>query len=214
MRALTSLALVSLLAVPGISAQDHADRAVADGGALPQGWEARTDRGTDLGNVSFTADGSALHIVLGPRTIFYRTTDSAEGTYSVTATFAEASVSGHAEAFGIIIGGNDLQDQNQVYSYFLIRGNGQYLVKKRHGSTTSSVSGSWTAHDAINELSGGDRTNNTLVVEVGTNEVRFLINGAVVFSAPSSDLDTNGMVGLRANHNIDLVVEEFTLDRG
>jgi hypothetical protein len=123
-------------------------------------------------------------------------------------------VSGHAEAFGIIIGGKDLQDQAQAYSYFLIRGNGQYLVKKRHGSTTSAVSGSWTSHDAINALEGSDRTNNTLVVEVGPSEVRFLINGAEVFSVPATDLDTGGIVGIRANHNIDLVVEEFELDRG
>ncbi|MEE8061290.1 MAG: hypothetical protein V3T16_05650 [Gemmatimonadales bacterium] len=214
MRVLTCLALLSMLAVPGVAAQDHADRAVADGGTLPQGWDARTDRGTDLNNVGFTADGSTLHIVLGPRTIFYRSADTVDGTYTVTATFAEASASGHAEAFGIIIGGNDLQDDNQAYSYFLIRGNGQYLIKKRHGSTTSLVSGSWTGHDAINALGDSDRTNNTLVVEVGTNEVRFLVNGAEVFSAPASDLDTDGIVGLRANHNIDLVVEEFALDRG
>lgn len=214
MRTPTCLAFIGLLATTGVSAQDHADQDVAGGGTLPDGWEARTDRGTSLDNVGFTADGDALHIVLGPRTIFYRPGDAVDGNYMVTATFAEAAASGHAEAFGIIIGGNDLQGQDQTYTYFLIRGNGQYLVKKRQGSTTSSISGSWTAHGAINSLGGSERTRNTLEIDVEGNRVGFRVNGTEVYTVPASEVDTDGVVGLRANHNIDLIVEEFMFVQG
>ena len=68
------------------------------------------------------------------------------------------------------------------------RQGGQFLVKKRLGSETPTVV-DWTAHDAINDLDGQGRSTNTLAVEVGGNQVRFLVNGTEVATQPRSAVD-------------------------
>ena len=55
----------------------------------------------------------------------------------------------------------------------------------------------WTAHDAINDLDGQGRSTNVLAVEVGSSQVRFLVNGTEVATQPRSAVDTDGITGLR-----------------
>ena len=44
---------------------------------------------------------------------------------------------------------------------------------------------------------------------VGKEKVRFLVNGTEVASQSSADLDTNGIAGLRVNHNLNVNIENF-----
>ena len=80
------------------------------------------------------------------------------GAYSISASFTQAEPSNHPNAYGLIFWGSDLAGPNQRYSYFVIRENGQFLIKKRMASETSTVV-DWTGHDAINELDQGRATN-------------------------------------------------------
>jgi hypothetical protein len=202
-----------LLGVATLPAQENdPDRGVAGGGDLPAGWSLRTDKGTQADQVKFVAMGQGYHITLGPRTILYREADAAHAAYTVTATFSQTEGPRHAEAYGLILGGSNLQQDDQRYSYFLIRGNGQFLIKNRSGSNTSSVSGSWTTHSAIQAQDATGKCTNTLLVEVGESQVRFLINGEEVYSGAIDQFETDGIAGIRVNHNLDLHIDGFAVE--
>jgi hypothetical protein len=214
MRTVTCIAATLLLGVATLPAQENdPDRGVSGGGNLPTGWEARTDKGTNTDQVKLVTMGEGYHVTLGPRTILYREADAAHGVYTVTVTFTKAQAQRHAEAYGLIIGGSNLQGDDQQYSYFLIRGAGQFLVKNRNGSETSSVSGSWTAHPAIQAEDPAGNCSNTLSVEVGESQVRFLVNGAEVYAGPIDQFSTEGIPGMRVNHNLDLHIDGFAVER-
>ena len=100
-----------------------------------EGWEVRLDRGTDVASMlSCMTMGSGVDVTTGRgAAIFWQPNSMAQGTYSISASFTQAEPSNHPNAYGLIFGGSDLAGPNQRYSYFVIRENGQFLIKKRMG---------------------------------------------------------------------------------
>jgi hypothetical protein len=45
---------------------------------------------------------------------------------------------------------------------------------------------------------------NTLTVRVTSTDATFLVNGKIVYKANASDVDGNGIVGFRVNHNLNV----------
>ncbi|MFQ5550451.1 MAG: hypothetical protein ACE5FJ_04345 [Gemmatimonadales bacterium] len=203
--------LIAMAVASSLQAQEHADRGVSGGGTLPAGWAARTDRGTGMDDVRLEETSDGLKLTLGPRVIVYREQDVTGGDFSVSATFDQLAQFVHAEAYGLFIGGRDLQGSDQVYLYFLIRGTGDVLVKRRLGNRTANVGPGWAASDAVDRADDQGRSTNTLEVSVTGGTVSFRVNGTEVFSQSAEGLDTDGIVGIRANHNLDLVIREFTI---
>ena len=207
MRLTLSLMALALMTAPAI-AQQHADhdKPVQGGGNLPAGYQARTDNGGPLTNLKFEAMAPGHHITTGPAAIIYRDADRADGAFHAVTKMHVFPASGHAEAFGIFIGGQNLQAANQSYTYFLIRGDGQYTIKRRNGTNVSSLV-DWTANDAIAKAKADGSVPNELSVEVGRDSVTFMVNGKKVHTVPAAQVDTRGVVGLRVNHNLNLHVE-------
>lgn len=177
-----------------------------EGGVQADGWEGRLDRDGDINGVlNFASMGEGVHATTGGRgaAIFWRPGDTHTGTFSISATFTQTQPSSHPNAYGLFFGGADLSGANQQYGYFVIREDGQYLLRKRMGSETPEVV-PWTRHDAIKTLDGDGRSTNTLTVEVGADQVRFLVNDMEVSSQPRSSFDTDGIAGLRVNHQLDV----------
>ena len=203
MRYLLAVVVVAVLAIPlTLLAQE--------GGVTAEGWEARLDRGGDAASVlSFMTMGTGVHATTAGAgaAIFWQPTSMTKGTYRISASFTQAEPSNHPNAYGLFSGGSDLAGPNQRYSYFVIRENGEFLIKKRMGSETPTVV-DWTAHDAINVF---ERTTNRLTVEVGSSQVRFLVNSMEVATQPRSDLDTNGITGLRVNHYLNVHIDNLDL---
>ena len=52
---------------------------------------------------------------------------------------------------------------------------------------------------------------NTLAVEVGADDVGFFVNGQEVARLPRSEVNTNGVVGLRINHGLNVHVGDFAV---
>ena len=184
-----------------------------EGGVQADGWEARLDRNGDINGVlHFSTMGEGLHASTGGpgAAIFWRPGDTQSGEYSISATFTQTTPSSHPNAYGLILGGSDLSGADQQYSYFVIRENGQYLLRKRMGSETPDVT-PWTAHDAIKTLDADGRSTNTLTVEVGASQVRFLVNDMEVSSQPRSSFNTDGIAGLRVNHQLDVHIANVKL---
>ena len=184
-----------------------------EGGNEADGWETRLDGGTDATSVlHFRTMGDGVHASTAGRgaAIFWQPNSMAKGDYTISASFTQTEPSGHPNAQGLFLGGSDLSGSNQRYSYFVIRQGGEFLVKKRMGNDTPTLV-DWTAHDAINDLDDQGRSTNTLAVEVGSSQVRFLVNGTEVASQPRSAVDTDGITGLRINHLLDVHIGDLNL---
>ena len=182
-------------------------------GVQAAGWEARLDFEADIDSVlGFMNMGSGVHVMTTGAgfAIFWQPESTAEGDFSISATFTQMERSGHANAYGLFLGGSDLQGPNQQYSYFMLRQGGEYLIKKRMGEDLPTLV-DWTAHDAVNDLNDRGSSTNTLTVEADGDTVRFLVNGNEVSSQPRSDVDTDGITGLRVTHLLNVHIDDISL---
>ena len=204
-------ALVAQTASPH---QHDPDKMAAGGGKLPAGWQARLDSPTaKIEGVRIEPTGGGLHVTSGPAGIYYKPDQKMSGAYETHATFVQLEPAAHPEAYGLVIGGTDLQGDTQKYTYFLIRQDGKFLIKKRDGANTPTVM-NWTESPAIKKADASGKMTNALSVEVGKDKVRFLVNGTEVAAQPTSQLDAQGIVGFRVNHNLNVQVEGFGVKAG
>lgn len=227
MRTLTAFAALLLAAAPLRAQADKAhhdtamghdhdpDKAVSGGGGLPAGWSARPDAKGNVANVKFVPMGSGMHVTLGPATILYRTADKVSGPFHTVATFTQTKAPAHPEGYGLFVGGKTLAGPGQQYTYFLVRGDGTYLIKQRNGDKTTDVSKGWTAHPAIHKADKSGKATNKLEIDEKTKAgaLRFLANGQVVYEGDAKTMDTNGIAGLRVNHNLDVHIDGFGVHR-
>ena len=182
-------------------------------GVQADGWEARLDFEADIDSVlSFMSMGSGVHVTTTGAgfAIFWQPGSTAEGNFSISATFTQMEVSDHPNAYGLFWGGSDLQGPDQQYSYFMLRQGGEFLIRKRMG-TDLPILVEWTAHDAIDDLNERGSSTNTLTVEAADDTVRFLVNGAEVATQPRSAVDSDGITGLRVTHLLNMHIDNLEL---
>jgi hypothetical protein len=199
-----------------LAAQDHdhgSTPKIENGGVFPTGWAARVDEGTPA-QVSLATMGAGWHATTATSTILYRDADKASGSYEISAKlhlFPEGA--GHLEAFGIFLGGKDLQGAGEKYTYFLIRGDGTFKVKRRAGASATDITRDWTPNAAIVKGKKEGSVANLLSVAVARDKVSFRVNGTEVYSAPAASVDTDGIAGLRINHNLSIHVENLAIKK-
>jgi hypothetical protein len=216
MRLLTTFATLTLVAAP-LAAQTPSKAPRANppqgtgGPSLPAGWTARTDDKGQENKLKVVTADIGYHVSAGPATIFYRASQAVQGPFRVTATMTQTAAPAHPEGYGIFIGGQGLTGDGQKYTYFLIRGDGTYLIKRRDGGATQNLVSSWSAHPGIVKADREGKATNQLEVVVTPTKIGFLVNGKEVYSADPRLIDASGIVGLRVNHNLDLHVDSFAL---
>jgi hypothetical protein len=214
-RILFAIAAIAMAAMP-LVAQDHQhaadpDKKMAGPGTLPSGWKGRLDSGDkSLAGVKAAQMGGGVHFMTGPAGIYYKPTDKPAGAYETHATFTQMEPAAHPEAYGLFIGGANLDAAAQKYTYFIVRQDGKYMIKRRNGNDTPTVV-DWTDSPAIKKADSSGKMSNTLSIDVGKDKVRFLVNGTEVQSIDAAKVDTAGTAGLRVNHNLNLHVEGFTV---
>ena len=213
MRLLTATAVFLLFAPVGrFAAQADPDHPVAGGGTIPAGWHVRTEPNRQTGqpasldNVKFTAMGDGLHTTVGPAAIYWRDRDTISGNYHVVATMTQMKNPAHPEAFGIFIGGKNLADSGQAYTYFLVRPiDGMYSIRRRSAYMTRPTAVvEWTASEAVTKSDSNGHAANELSIQVQGGKAKFMVNGKAVYTGDAASLDVNGVVGYRVNHNLDV----------
>ena len=211
MRLLTAAAVFLLFTPVGtLQAQSDPDHPVAGGGALPTGWHVRTEPNRQTGqpasleNVKFASMGDGMHTTVGPAAIYWRDRDTISGNYHVVAKMSQMKNPAHPEAFGIFIGGKNLADSAQTYTYLLVRPvDGMFSIRRRTGYTTRPTAlVEWTASDAVAKADSTGNASNELSVEVRGGKAKYMVNGKEVYTGDAADL--NGVVGYRVNHNLDV----------
>jgi hypothetical protein len=207
----TSLAATALLfATAGALAAQQApmhdpDQSVPGGGVFPSGWQVHTERNAPAGMVKFVAMGSGFHATMGPAAIMWRDGDVATGNYHTVATFTQTKAPMHPEAYGLIFGGQHLADSAQAYTYFLVRGDGNFSIRRRAGyANRPTAIMEWTTNAAIHKADSTGAATNELAVAVKDGKVSFTINGTEVYSTTPDKVDAAGIVGYRVNHNLDV----------
>jgi len=192
---------------------------------VPLGWQVRLDSpdpdvviGADSASADiwFVTMTPGWHVtVKRPRAIFYHPTSRAEGAFSVSSRIHLFPPGNRNEGYGLIIGGQQLENDQQSYVYFLLRRSGEFLIKQRTGNETETLFG-WEANDAIvpyTEETEGTITN-TLGIQVGDTKLTFFVNDTQVHSMEKADLQTDGIVGFRFNHGVNVHVETFDVVHG
>jgi hypothetical protein len=202
---LATAALVLLGVTPSLLAQEL---------ERPSDWQVRFDRPSmPDSTLYFVTMTPGWHITTGPAGILYDPARTAAGEYRIKSEIF-LFPGERREGFGVFLGGRNLADDDQSYLYFLIRKDGQYLIKRREGAKTSTIQ-PWTAHSAIEQHDGGEGTaKNVLEIDVGRSEIGFVVNGVKVTAIPRTELAADGVVGLRVNHNLNLHVSELTVVAG
>lgn len=184
----------------------------------PEHWRVRPDRPeADASDVYFVEMPPGWHVTTGPAVILWNPESEASGRFRVEAEIFSFDPEGRREAFGLFLGGRNLDSSRPEYLYFLVREGGEFLVKRREGGRTHDIV-AWTRHDAVHSWasrpSDQATARNVLTVDVDGEDLRFSVNGDEVARVPCAGLPVEGRVGLRVNHHLNLHVSRLEVIDG
>jgi hypothetical protein len=178
------------------------DVAAIGGTGVPNGYVGRTDRpDQQLSSAKYALSGGGWDVTTGPAHILYRPGDSASGSYTVSTTIDQLAAPAHPEAYGVFVGGSNLDGPGQRYLYFLARGTGEMMARVREGDKTRNVL-AWQKHAAVPAANVSGEASYRLAIQVAPDSVRFLVNGQRAAAVAASGLPTSGVYGVRINHNL------------
>jgi hypothetical protein len=146
------------------------------------------------------------------RQILYRDADSARGTYTVRTTITQLGAPEHAEAEGVFIGGQDLAGPHQRYGYFIVRGDGQYSIKRRDGDSAATVI-PFTASSAVPKADAARHATYPISVRVEADSVRFFVADHRVAAVARTAIPTDGVAGYRINHGLHVTLAPLAFSR-
>lgn len=208
MKGLVLAALAAVLAVSTVAAQ------------APKGWKLRVDRSTSAsdpdgaGTIKFEAMGQGFHATNPQAATYFNPANTATGTYSLKGSFTLVKPSGHTNYYGLVFGGSQLEGAAQEYLYFVVAQDGTFLIKHRAGDATHDVQAK-TPHAAVQKPDASGKSTNVLEVRVQADKIDYLVNGTTVHSTPKSGMTakTDGIYGLRVNHQLEVHVDGLTVGK-
>ena len=183
----------------------------------PQGWKMRVDRSQnaqdpdDRPDLAFKTLGKGFHVKGGPAGTFWNASNNAAGNYTLKATFNLNEPSSHPNFYGLVFGGSQLDAASQTYTYFVVAQDGSFLIRQRNGGDVTDVARA--PHASVKRPDGSGKSSNTLEVRVAADSVSYVVNGTVVHTLARNAVTTDGIVGFRVNHALDVAVEGFELQR-
>ena len=122
------------------------------------------------------------------------------------AKFTLQKPSGHTNYYGLVFGGSALEGAQQAYNYFVVAQNGTFLINQRNGEATPTLQNR-TPHAAIKQPDAAGTSTNTLEVRVAGDTISYVVNDQVVHTMPKGNVKTDGLVGARVNHMLDVTVK-------
>ncbi len=165
----------------------------------PAVWRSNPTAGVEI------VEGDTLIVRTGPHAVLWR----ADGPilrppYRVSATLRKREGRLH-EGYGLVFGGTGLDGPEAAkrYSYFLIRGDGSFLIKRRIGEQTPEVR-AWTSSPAVRRDDGEGGEPNRVAVRVTSSEAVFFVNDNEVARVPAAEVDLAGTAGLRVAHDMEV----------
>lgn len=220
MRVLTGVFVAALAFAVPAAAQD-ADRKVAGGGVMVKGWQGFVDpsaakKGQTINDSKFEEKDGAFHIFAGSQSTYWNPANVAKGDYTVSATFTEPKMSeGHPHPYGVFIGGSGLDSDKASFAYCVAYGNGDALVRGfANGQVVNFFKRQPSA--SVAKAQPGQPVTQNIAWTVKGDRAECSVNGAVVAGFDKADLvgegklaSTDGIYGIRAAHNVDIIVKGF-----
>lgn len=189
------------------------------GGGVPAGYLGQVDpprpgrTAANIADVHYVTTDGRWEVRTGPAHIVYALGDTASGAYSATATIDLLEQPQHAEAFGLFIGGANLDQPTQRYTYFIVRHSGDYMIRVRESSDSLRAIAGWTASPAVPKIGADGTASYTLTAHVDPDSTRFLVNDRVVATVATASIPTDGIAGLRINHNLHVRTGPVAIER-
>ena len=208
MKHAVSVAALALLAVLPLVAQS------------PQGWKVRTDRSMSAsdpdaaGAIKFVTMGTGFHATNPQAAVYWNPANTVTGNYTLKGTFTLMRPSSHPNYYGLVFGGSDLEGAGQSYLYFIVAQDGTWLLKRRDGNAAPNVSAR-TPSDAVKKPDASGKSINALEVRVTADKIEYVINGTTVHTTPKTGMTakTDGIYGLRVNHQLEVHVDGFAVSK-
>ena len=161
------------------------------------------------GSVKFVTSGSGFHATNPQAAIYWNPANTASANYTLKGTFTLVKPSNHTNYYGLIFGGSDLEGPKQSYLYFVVAQDGTWLIKRRDGDDTKDVSQK-TPNDAVKKPDASGKSVNALEVRVSGDKIDYVVNGSTVHSTPKAGMKTDGIYGIRVNHQLEVQVDGLT----
>jgi hypothetical protein len=186
----------------------------------PAGWKVRADRSTNAtdpdaaGAIKFVTMGSGFHATNPQAAVYWNPANTGSGNYSLKGTFTLVKPSGHTNYYGLVFGGSDLGGPAQSYIYFMVAQDGTWLVKHRTGeASTEDVARA--SSTAVKKPDASGKSTNALEVRVLSDKIEYLVNGTTVHTTPKTGLTakTDGAAGIRVNHQLEVHVDGFSVNK-
>jgi hypothetical protein len=185
----------------------------------PAGWQVRIDRSTsasdpdDVPEIKVATVGKGFRVTGGPAGTFWNPSNRTKGNFIARGTFNLMKPSGHVNYYGLVFGGEELGSAKQRYIYFLVAQDGTLIIRQRTGENVQDVHRG--KHSAVRQPGANGSSTNALEVRVAGATISYVVNGTVVHTTPKSGLtaQTDGIVGVRINHVLDVQVDAFEVQQ-
>ena len=202
------IAALALAAVAPLAAQS------------PAGWKVRADRSTSAadpdaaGAIKFMAMGAGFHAITPQAAVFWNPANTVTGNYTLKGTFTQLKPSSHTNYFGLVFGGQNLDNGKQNYLYFTVAQDGTWLIKHREGDVNTQDVGRG-ANAVVKKLDATGKSVNALEVRVMADKIDYVVNGTVVHTTPKTGLTakTDGIYGIRSNHALEIMAEGLAVTK-
>jgi len=190
--AVTILALLAIFPAP----------ATAQTLLAPEGWITRPER--------FVEMPPGWHVTAGRGVILYNPAATARGEFRIESEGFLFDPSGAGGTYGLILGGRQLDSDDQRYVSFEIGPDGNFAV--RHQADFESTELAAGIHEAIHRWTGKDATvQNVLSVDAGAVTVRFRVNDDTVAELPRPAVDPDGVIGFRIDSGLNIHITTFDI---
>lgn len=215
-----SFVLALTLAAPAFAYAQDADRTIAGGGISVAGWKGKVDAaaakaGKTVNDSKFAKSGEDLHLTIGPAAYYWKDGDTAKGNFTVGASFKEAKPNAaHPHPYGVFIGGKDLETDAPTMVYCVAYSTGQVLVRGFAAGKVVNIAPR-AAHAAVAKPGADGSVTQNIAWTVKDGVATCSVNGQAVATVDGATLAGHGITsvdgpyGIRASHNLDVVVSGF-----
>ena len=221
--------VTALFALPVLAlAQGDTSRSVQGGGIFVPGWQGKVDAraaqaGQTVKDDKLSEGGGGLEITTGPAVTYWNPANTAQGDYTVSATFTEPkymNLNSHPHPYGLVIAGNDMGTDQETELYCAAYGDGRFIVRG-FGPQAFQMNGRGEANPAVHKAAGtGQPITQQIAMSVKGDKVDCAINGTVVATYNKSDLvgagklkSTDGVYGIRFAHNTEGTVTALRMTK-
>ena len=187
----------------------------------PKGWMVRADHSSEAsdpdaaGPIKFVTSGSGFRATNPMAGVYWNPANTATGVYTLKGKFTQIKATGYNEYYGLVFGGSDLAGAKQTYIYFMVSDDGTFLIKHLVAGGGAQTVSDKIPNSAVKKADASGTCTNALEIHVLADKVEFVINGALVSTMPKTGAlaKTDGIYGIRVNHQLEVQVDGFGISR-